>query len=321
MDISSKLKKKLAGIPEVPGIYKMLDSKGRIIYIGKSKCLKKRVRTYFAKSNKWHKVEKLLAFIDDIDYQVTDTHLEACLLECKLIKEIKPIFNSQMKNDESYVYLKVADEFNPHKTLSVEASRSDKSFGPFRQRYRLYEIIDSLHNLFPIDKDSTGYKFEYNPLPKDMVLEEFNTSRELLIDIFSNTSSMDLFIEELMNKMQACAQSYKYETASKYRDIIKGLNFLNYRISDYNLFLSQDYLLQIPTSRGLKLFLVSKGSILFSKEYKDPSSEDIKSFINIGYKNKEISLDGFDEKSAIDFHDIIYSEMKALGKGSYKILS
>lgn len=76
-EISERLKEKLKDLPELPGIYKMLDSKGNIIYIGKSKSLKKRVRTYFTENNtRWSKIKKLVFFIDDLDYEVTDTHLE-----------------------------------------------------------------------------------------------------------------------------------------------------------------------------------------------------------------------------------------------------
>jgi len=98
----SKLKNKRDQIPAQPGVYKMLDASGRIIYVGKSKCLKKRVNSYFTKAFKHSKIEKMVFLIADIEYVVTDTHLEARLLECQLIKEIKPYFNAQMKNDRHF---------------------------------------------------------------------------------------------------------------------------------------------------------------------------------------------------------------------------
>ncbi|NLJ91239.1 MAG: GIY-YIG nuclease family protein [Clostridiales bacterium] len=320
MSIPTRLKEKLASIPELPGIYKMLDARGNIIYIGKSKCLKKRVRSYFTKNNKWHKVEKLVAFIDDIDFHVTDTHLEACLLECKLIKEIRPVFNSQMKNHERYVYLEVTSDYNPHKPLNVESSRISYSYGPFRHRYRLLEIIASLNNLFPLTKDDTGYHYDYHPLPKLMNEDEFYVNRDILIDLFSNTKSMESFIKSLEVRMIDFAQSFKYETASKYRDIIKGLNYINYRISDYNKFLSSNYLLKIPANFGTKLFLISGGFIINKQEYTNPSKEDIDSFISSGLTNKESYFKVLSEKAAIDFHDIIYSEIKSLDKELYSII-
>ena len=88
MNTLTELKHKIKYIPQLPGIYKMLDAQGNTIYIGQSKCLQKRVRTYFTPTHKRNKVDKLVSFIADLDYQVTDTHLEAKLLECRLIKEI-----------------------------------------------------------------------------------------------------------------------------------------------------------------------------------------------------------------------------------------
>ncbi|WP_313129783.1 GIY-YIG nuclease family protein [Anaerocolumna sp.] len=147
INLSEKLKERLHTLPELPGVYKMLDSQGNIIYIGKSKCLKKRVKSYFVNSPKWEKVNKLVRFIEDIEYEVTDTHLEARLLECELIKKRKPSFNSQMKHDKNYVYLKVA-EFNNHNSLSIILDREDNCYGPFRRKFSIYDIIDSLKHRF-----------------------------------------------------------------------------------------------------------------------------------------------------------------------------
>src|SRR5690554_855055 len=116
--MSPAIKEKLDQIPPLPGIYKMLDSRGNIIYVGKSMCLRKRVSSYFTGNHRWKKVEKLVFFTADIDYIVTDTHLEARLLECEMIKKLKPVFNSQMKNDNGYVYLKVESD-SRYKVLSV----------------------------------------------------------------------------------------------------------------------------------------------------------------------------------------------------------
>ena len=115
MTNTDNIKEKLKQIPKLPGIYKMLDSRGNIIYIGKSKCLQNRVKSYFVASPKWEKVNRMVTMIKDIEYVVTDTHLEARLLECTLIKEHKPRFNAQMKNDQRYFFIKVENynRYNP----------------------------------------------------------------------------------------------------------------------------------------------------------------------------------------------------------------
>ena len=319
MNISAELKQKINRIPQLPGVYKMLDSQGNIIYIGKSKCLKKRVRSYFTRNHEG-KIEKLVSLVDDIDYLVADTHLEAKLLECKLIKETKPIFNSQMKNDGSYVYLKIVERYNPYKVLTVESERSQHSYGPFRQKFTLYDIIDTLMSIFPITKKNNDYLFDYHPIPLSMNQTSFNENKKILSELFSDTECMNSFIEILEDKMKQSATLYKYETAAKYRDIIRGLKYLNYRISDYNNFLSQDYLLKIPTNKGIKLFLISRGQILAKKVLKNPTSVDLDSFVRTGYALKPADSTATYEKAAVDYHDIIYSEIKSLPKGWYELI-
>jgi len=286
MNLSTELKQKLDRIPQLPGVYKMLDSRGNIIYIGKSKSLKKRVRTYFTYSHKSSKIERLVSFIHDIDYIITDTDLEAKLLECKLIKEIKPLFNSQMKNDGRYVYLKIVDEYNQYKALTVEYQRSEYAYGPFRNRYRINDLIDALMGIFPITKNNDGYIFDYNPIPVSMDQKTFKQNRRILIELFSDSNYMNSFIQNLEDKMHKSAASFKYETASKYRDMIQGLKNISHRINDYTNFLSQDYLLKIPTIKGTKLFLISRGRVLSKKIIKNPTSADLSLFLNTGYSMK-----------------------------------
>jgi excinuclease ABC subunit C len=318
MNTLTELKHKIKYIPQLPGIYKMLDAQGNTIYIGQSKCLQKRVRTYFTPTHKRNKVDKLVSFIADLDYQVTDTHLEAKLLECRLIKEIKPLFNSQLKNDGRYVYLKIEETYKPRQALTVTSQRSENSYGPFRQKYRLYEIIDALMTIFPITKKNDQYQLTYQPLPLSMDQTSFNDNKNILKELFSDTSCMDSFLATLENKMQQSAALYNYATAAKYRDIMRGLNYLHFRISDYNNFLSQDYLLKIPTTKGIKLFFVSKGQILAKKAIKNPTGVDLDAFISAGYTLKAAVSTAADEKAAVDYHDIIYSEIKSLPQEAVK---
>lgn len=316
--ISARLKEKLDRIPNSPGIYKMLDSGGNIIYIGKSKCLRKRVRSYFTGKPKWEKVDKMVFFIDDIDYTATDTHLEARLLECELIKKIKPEFNSQMKNDRKYVYLKIED-YNKYNALSVVHEREKYTFGPFRKRYLLSDTVDLLKRIFPIVYKNGSYEFEYSILPVSMDKDTFNENRKNLIEIFSNKKNMKMFINVLNNKMAEASALYKYETASKYRDIVQVLNYIKRGIWHYQKLMSRDILLKIPVEQGYKLFFISKGSILLKERFEDPTDKDIALFIEKACSFKapatiEPATIEVDEKAALDFQDIIYSEILSLPK-------
>src|SRR5690554_5728548 len=188
----------------------MLDSTGNVIYVGKSVCLKKRVRSYFTNNHKWSKIEKLVFLIDDIDYIITDTHLEARLLECKLIKKYKPIFNSQMKNDKGYVYLKVENN-RKYKVLSLVSERAKYTFGPFRNKHKLNHIIDSLEFIYPILKSKNGYDFELHVLPLSMDQESYRLNNKNLIEIFTNDSKMEALLNVLELKMQESASKLRSE--------------------------------------------------------------------------------------------------------------
>lgn len=310
INISKDLETILNSIPELPGIYKMLDSKGNIIYIGKSKCLKKRVKSYFVDTPKWEKVTKMVSLIHDIHYTVTDTHLEARLLECKLIKQHTPFFNSQMKNDKRYVYLNLENNAK-RGPLSIVPERGLDSYGPFRSSHTLSDTIDSLKNIYPIIKNKRTYTFEYHILPISMDEDTFYDNFLILKEILSSQNRISKFILQIERKMKEAASLYRYETASYYRDLISGLQYMKRGISGYQILLSKNILLKIPTKNGYKLFLVSDGMIQLKENYASLTHSDIRSFIQKGQAmTPKFEIEN--EKSYIDFRDILYSEIMSL---------
>ncbi|NLK43234.1 MAG: GIY-YIG nuclease family protein [Tissierellia bacterium] len=318
-NIPENLIKKVNNIPALPGIYKMLDSHGEVIYIGKSISLKNRVRSYFTKNHNWKKVEKMVSFIHDIEYIITDTHLEARLLECELIKEMKPIFNAQFKNDEKYIYLKVED-YNIYNPLAIVNNREENSFGPFRRRSFVIGLIDSLKNLYPIVKNGENYSFQYNLMPISMDKEAFEANKDALLSILSSQEEMALFINGLEKNMHEAACQLKFASAGYYRDLIYGFKYLNKRINEYKSLLAKDILLKIPLSQGYKLFFISNGQILLKSTFTSLIQGDIENFIDMGRSLKASPIDDFNEKSSLDFSDIIYSEIKALPKEMVKYI-
>ncbi len=326
-DIAEQLREKINRLPELPGIYKFYDAGGNIIYIGKSKCLKKRVKSYFVKSPKWEKVKKLVCFIKDIGYTVTDTHLEARLLECELIKANKPYFNSQMKNDQRYVYLKAA-VYNNSNPLTVIPERDEDSFGPFRSRYTLLDIADSLRNIYPILKGGQGYVFEYHLLPVSLDREAFLINRNHLLEILKDSRNMDLFLLELEDKMKEAASFYKFETASRYRDILSGFKYIRHGIAAYENLLSRSIILKLPYTEGFKLFYISGGRILIKENFPALTEKTMKDFIKKGKSRAasgkwDLSADTelfINEKMRIDFRDVMYSEIMSLPEEMVTIL-
>lgn len=318
INISDKLKNKLNTAPKKPGIYKMLDSKGNVIYVGKSKMLNKRVKTYFSNNPKWEKVSKMVPLIDDIEYIVTDTHLEARLLECSLIKSIKPIFNSQMKHDRGYVYLKL-ENYNKYRALSVIDSREESTYGPFRRKFHLNEIINIFKNLYPIKKASNSYEFEYHLFPVTLNKDMFNENRNSLKEILSDYSKANLFINELENKMRREASLNNFEMASLYKDIINNVNYIINSINKYNELARHNILLTIPIEEGYKLFYISKGKIKKKEIYEKMTQTDIEVFSETALTSTEDNYD-LDEKSLMDFKDIVYSEIISLPESMVKYI-
>lgn len=314
------LRDKLNNIPELPGIYKMIDSNGRIIYIGKSICLKKRVKSYFTGSSKLGKVERMVGLIKDVEYKVMDTHLEARLEECKLIKELKPIFNSQYKNHNKYVYLKVED-YNIHNSLSISYERIGNCHGPFKSMSFVMELIDSLKNLYPIVKIADKYDFDYNLIPKSMDKNTFNKNRNSLSEILSDREILNLFINRLEAKMTKASSLLKFETASYYKDLICNLNYVKKALFAYKEMFIKDIILKLDIEDGYKLFYISQGKIISKQICDKLEDKTIDGFINKSKKLINLNSNYIDEeKINMDFKEILYSEIKSLPQESIIIL-
>ena len=307
----NKLKKILSQIPALPGIYKMLDANGQIIYIGKSKCLKKRVGSYFTQSAKQSKIERMIFLIDDIDYIVTDTHLEARLLECELIKAIRPYFNSQMKNDRRYFYIKLNNS-SSSQPLSMVMEREDNTFGPFRRRQFIQSLMDDLTHLYPILQNNNSYDFDYHTLPEKMKPEDFIKNKLTLKQIFSENCHMRVLIDCLTVSMHQEASLTHYERAAIYRNLIDGLTYLSHVLYDYKNLISSDLLLKIPVGEGVKLFFISKGDIIFKKHFATLSQLKIDRFLKEGRQLKSTIKPLRDEKATIDFLNILFSEIQTM---------
>lgn len=314
------LKEKLNNLPKKPGIYKMLDTHGNIIYIGKSKCLEKRVKSYFVDSPKWDKVIKMVPLINDIEIVITDTHLEAMLLECKLIKEIKPYFNVQMKNDSRYVYVKVGLD---HRSapLTVVHERGKHCYGPFRSKHVLQKMIEELKNVYPIEKDKRKYQFEYHVLPISMTDDEKEKNRIVIKELFLDARKMERFTKQLEQKMQKAATDYRFEIASKYRDILQAIQYLKSGMGRHQELLKKNILLKFEIPDGYKLIFVSKGEVLDKKFFATLTELEQKKFLENAIEKSRITLMKSSDKSNIDYRDILFSEIMNLPPESVIVLN
>lgn len=308
------IEKKLQAIPEAPGVYRMLDSEGRIIYIGKSKCLKKRVQSYFAPNPKWEKAEKMVRFIHDLEITVTDTHLDAMLLECALIKEIKPYFNAAMKNDQKYVYLKVEKDFRKAPLKLVREKEPD-AFGPIRSRRITEEFLTSMRNLYPLEKVKNTLTFTYHVLPLSMNQEQFETNYKILMEICEKEKEAKRFLKRLEFYMQEAAGQEKFELAMKYRDLVQTFSYLQKVFNGYQTLMKKDVVYSVPIEKGYKYFYIREGMVIDtgkepvqSEEMAVAFAEKVKNKENLPEREKYLSAE-ISDKGSVDFKSIVYGEL------------
>ena len=153
----SNLKEKLNLLPDSPGVYIMLDKDGIVIYVGKARVLKNRVRQYFHSSVKSEKVAAMVEHIDDFYYVITQTEIDALALENNLIKKYKPKYNILLKDDKTYPYLKIhtAEEF-PRVSITRKIKKDGKYFGPFMGGVRCGDLLDIISSVYNVRTCNTA---------------------------------------------------------------------------------------------------------------------------------------------------------------------
>ncbi|SET44701.1 excinuclease ABC subunit C [Natronincola peptidivorans] len=310
-EIPKFLIQKINRMPAKPGIYQMKDREGNIMYIGKSKALKSRVKSYFSIQGKSEKIERMLFHIHDIDYIVTDTHLEAQILECTLIKKLKPIYNVQFKNDQNYRYLKV-ENYNKIKPVKVISDREDANcFGPYRNKKILSNLEKLFQNIYPILKHGDSYGFFYKILPEAMKKDAFEENKQCLMEILSKEECMLRFISEIEKKMKLAAAEFHFETALIYKDLLYHINYLyDVSIKKAEKLKWEKILMGEKIEDGYKLFYISSEIIVLKQKYKEIKREAIEEFIIRAKKLENNRIEIKNEKSNLDFQYILHAEMK-----------
>lgn len=309
--ITDELQKKIKQIPEVPGIYQMLDINGNIIYIGKSNCLKKRVSSYFVPKPTWEKAKKMAQYIKDIEYIITDTHLDAMLLECEMIKKIRPYFNVLMKREQKYVYL-VLEKDCRKKPLSISYEKTENAIALFRSRGRLEEFIEGMRHLYPLKKRKNGsYVIDYHMLPAKMESKEFEENRHVLEELCKNPRSMEVFVTQLEHAMKEASKKMNFEYALKYRDLKEHSRYLENHLLTYEKLMGKDILYTVPLADGYKLYYIHHGLVLCSRSISKDFKKQKQQFLNTIYKKNPEDIISYNEKESVDYRSIVYAELSA----------
>lgn len=291
----------------------MKDKNDGVVYIGKSKNLKSRVKSYFNKGEKPEKIIRMVHNLKDVDWIVTDTHMEAQILECALIKKLKPIYNVQFKNHQNYFYLNVGTDSRKKPLLIYSEKQPFDSYGPYRGRSFVNQLLKQLENIYPITKASDSYIFGYNVFPIKMNDKELLENRASLIEILGNEKANSNFISVVRKKMIEASKNHRFETAKEFRDIISGLEYLynNNLKSNYRT-MKKAVVVGEQIDRGIKLFYIVSGLIILKRTYEDLTDEDIIKFKAEGKALAKIRASFTDEKRSLDFRKIVSLELQDL---------
>ena len=241
-----KLEEKLKNLPSLPGVYQFKDSKGKVIYIGKAKKLKNRVKQYFHSKPGYRKLDVMISKIDDVELITTDTEVEALLLELNMIQMLKPRYNINLKDDKSYPYIVITNEPYP-RVFPTRKKFSDGSryFGPYTDVKTMRFALKTLRDIFMIR--SCDYNITAESIKKkkykmclDYQIEKCEGPCEGLVSQKDYNEMIDevakllngktaTLIKELSEKMDYYSSQMIFEKAGKLRDKISALSLYSSR--------------------------------------------------------------------------------------------
>lgn len=306
--IQFDLEKALKQLPDNPGVYIMHDKTDAIIYIGKAKSLTKRVHQYFQSSHdEGIKKKQMVENIAWFEYIITDSELEALVLECNLIKEHRPKYNTMLRDDKTYPYIKVTQSEHYPRVLFTRRVKKDgsKYFGPFSSNTAVKETIDFIQKYFKIRTCSKRFPEQFNKarpclnyhmnicdgvcqgnVPEDEYLERIDR-----IISFLNGDDKDV-IDMLTGKMNDASTNYDFEEAARIRDLINSIRFCTQKqkITDTKL---DDEDIVAFTSDGVDavavIFFVRGGKLIGRDHFflrpskSDSKSDEIRAFLQQFY--------------------------------------
>lgn len=239
------IEEELKKLPGKPGVYIMHGEKDEIIYVGKAVSLKNRVRQYFQSSrNKGAKIEQMVTHITRFEYIVTDSELEALVLECNLIKEHRPKYNTMLKDDKTYPFIKVTVNEPYPRVLFSRTMKKDKAkyFGPYTSSTAVKDVIELVRKIYMVrscnrnlprdcgkDRPCLYYHMKQCTAPcQGNVSEEVYKQNIGQVLHFLNGNFQET-IDQLTEKMMAASEEMRFEDAAGYRDLINSIRRIGER--------------------------------------------------------------------------------------------
>ena len=295
--MENKIKEKLSLLPEKPGCYLMKNIDGQVIYVGKAKVLKNRVRSYFSGSHD-AKTQRLVNDIVDFEYIVTDSALEALILENHLIKKYRPRYNVMMKDDKTYPYIKISLDEHPRLSITRKVKKDHaKYFGPYPNAGSAQQVKRLLDKMYPLRKcqNLKDRVCLYYHLGQCLAPCEFPVEKEIYSGIIKNITRFlqgdyKEIKQELEEKMNQAAENLQYERAKEFRDqLIDIENIMSKQVISLNDRIDRD-IFGYHTDKGwmcIQVFFMRQGNLIEREvsifPYYGNSEEDFMSFVTQFY--------------------------------------
>lgn len=233
------IEEELKKLPAKPGVYLMHDEKDQIIYVGKAISLKNRVRQYFQTSrNKGAKIEQMVTHIRRFEYIVTDSEMEALVLECNLIKEHRPKYNTMLMDDKGYPFIKVTVNEAYPRVMLARKMEKDKAryFGPYTSTTAVKDTIDLIRKLYHIrncnrnlpkdigkERPCLNYHIKQCNAPCQQYISEDEYRKSIDEAIRFLSGHYDTILKDLTQKMQETSENMEFEKALEYRELLNSV--------------------------------------------------------------------------------------------------
>ncbi|HHK5585948.1 TPA: excinuclease ABC subunit UvrC [Streptococcus mutans] len=293
------IKHKLELLPDSPGCYIHKDKNGTIIYVGKAKNLKKRVRSYFHGSHNT-KTELLVSEIEDFEYIVTGSNTEALLLEINLIQENKPKYNIRLKDDKSYPFIKITNEPYPRLLITRQVKKDGGLyFGPYPDSGAATEIKRLLDRLFPFKKctnpaNKVCFYYHLGQCKAHTICQTDQTYWDSLKEDVKNflNGRDDKIVNELRDKMTKASELMEFERAAEYRDLIEGIGLLRTKQRVMNQDMQDRDIFGYYVDKGwmcVQVFFIRQGKLIQRDvnmfPYYNESEEDFLTYVGQFYQD------------------------------------
>lgn len=325
-NIEEELKK----LPNKPGVYIMHGEDDEIIYVGKAVILKNRVRQYFQSSrNHTNKIKKMVSHITRFEYIITDSELEALVLECNLIKEHRPKYNTMLKDDKSYPFIRVTVNEDYPRIQFARTMKKDKSkyFGPYTSINSVKDTIELLRKIYHIRSCNRVLPKECNtkrpclyhhihqcdaPCQNYITKEDYNKNVAKVVDFLNGNYSQ--VTKELEIKMYEASDKMEFEKAKEYRDLLNSVKQVaqKQKITNSNM-LDQDIIVCAKDGKDavVQVFFVRDGKVIGREHFyieigaNDTKGQIINDFIKQYYSGTPFIPKEFMLQEEIEEVDII----------------